>query len=489
MAAAGLLLGERRGAQGADVGELGGDVAGLDVAARHADQRGTRLEVVDDDLQDRRRCLVHPVDVLEDDEDRRRERVVEEERHHLVHALAPELGRERGGVRGVREVDVERGREQREPRRELGAALVDDFAQPHLDQLGRGRLGQAEQVVEEPPERCVRRGGLVRVARDDEGREVAGAGAQLLDEPALADAGVADDLDRPPVPGAQRVERLVEHGDLVVAADEGKVRRAARDAALHRAERERLDRLALALHDERLERLGVEGGAGAVEHRARREDLAGLGARHEPGGEVHRVAHDGVRAAVAGADVAREDRAAVHADAHPEPAGAVGDVAHRAEHPLFVVTHRARDAGDEDDLAAVVVDVGAEERDLVLVGRALHVGDELVERFGDVGRAFALEELVGAVEVEERDGRLTVLRVLAAGQQVRADRGGDVAARCPRCGCSAGRSGPRAAPSRAERAAAGSRVRAPHRRGPRDQRRRRRARRPPGPRSRSPPCR
>ena len=61
---------------------------------------------------------------------------------------------------------------------------------------GAGGLGQPEHVVEQPPERRVRRGGLVRVARDRERGHVAGEPAQLLDQPALADARVADELDR-----------------------------------------------------------------------------------------------------------------------------------------------------------------------------------------------------------------------------------------------------------------------------------------------------
>ena len=53
---------------------------------------------------------------------------------------------------------------------------------------------------------------------------------------------------------------------------------------------------------------------------------------------------------------------------------------------------------------------------LVLVGRALHVATSSSSASATYARALALEQLVGAVEVHERDGRLPVLRVLAAGR-------------------------------------------------------------------------
>ena len=138
--------------------------------------------------------------------------------------LAAELRRERGGVRRVGDVEVERRAEEREPREQIGAPLLDERAQPFGDQLRRRGLGQAEQVVEQPPERRVRGGGLVRVARDDERLHVAGAGAQLLDQPALADARVADELDHAAVPAWSASSASLNVGDLVVAADEREVR-------------------------------------------------------------------------------------------------------------------------------------------------------------------------------------------------------------------------------------------------------------------------
>ncbi len=128
-----------------------------------------------------------------------------------------------------------------------------------------------------------------------------------------------------------------------------------------------------------------------------------------------------------GADVAGEDRTAVHADAQSRGGVAVLDLAQRLEHALLVVAERTRHARDEDDLAAVVVDIRPEERDVVRVGRALHVDDELFDRGRERAGALVLEHRVGAVEVEERDRGVAVLRVLATGEEVGADRGGDEA--------------------------------------------------------------
>ena len=107
-----------------------------------------------------------------------------------------------------------------------------------------------------------------------------------------------------------------------------------------------------------------------------------------------------------------------------------------------------RHAGDEDDLAAVVVDVGAEERDLVLVGDALRGADELVAARRPATSAPSLrEQLVGAVEVQERDRRLAVLGLLVPPVAGGAGRRRDVPAEVERRRAAAGasRSPPRSA--------------------------------------------
>ena len=113
--------------------------------------------------------------------------------------------------------------------------------------------------------------------------------------------------------------------------------------------------------------------------------------RHQARGEVHGVAHHRVGAPVRRTDVAREHAPAVDADAHtgsavrPRRSGAAARSIRSSSSP----TARGRARG-QDELAAVGVDVGAEEADAVLVARRLHVAHQLVELAGDDDRALAL---------------------------------------------------------------------------------------------------
>ena len=62
----------------------------------------------------------------------------------------------------------------------------------------------------------------------------------------------------------------------------------------------------------------------------------------------------------------------------------------------------ARSAGDEQDLAAVLVDVSCEKRDLVPEAGFLRRRDDLVQRSGGGLRAAALQQHVGPFELQER---------------------------------------------------------------------------------------
>ena len=67
---------------------------------------------------------------------------------------------------------------------------------------------------------------------------------------------------------------------------------------------------------------------------------------------------------------------------------------------------------DEDDLAAVAVGVGGQERDLLALDGTLHDGDQGIEPAGRHLRPLAADHLVGPVEVEEGHGDPTVLGLL-----------------------------------------------------------------------------
>ena len=70
-------------------------------------------------------------------------------------------------------------------------------------------------------------------------------------------------------------------------------------------------------------------------------------------------------------DVAGENRAAMDADADRDRQVGIDDRAQREQHALLVVAGRSGRAGGQDQLAAVGVDVGGEERDLLRLGRRL----------------------------------------------------------------------------------------------------------------------
>ncbi len=188
---------------------------------------------------------------------------------------------------------------------------------------------------------------------------------------------------------------------------------------------EREHRMLLALHHEGLQRLGLEPHARGLEHRLRGEDLARLGLGHHARGEVHRVAHHRVGAAVRGAHVTHEDRAAVHADPHVDRGLRVGDLPQGEQHPLLVVAARVGRSRHQDDLAAVAVHVGAQERDAVAVGGLLDGGDEPVERERREVSLVVREHLVHPLEVDERDRDLPMLGVRPSLQEMLADRDRD----------------------------------------------------------------
>ena len=129
------------------------------------------------------------------------------------------------------------------------------------------------------------------------------------------------------------------------------------------------------------------------------------------GAEVHVLAAILVdqRAPVRRPHLTHEYMTSVDADANREPSGFVGDSAQRAQHPTFVVAHRSWRAGDEDDLAAVTVNIGAEEGDALLLHRVLHIADQLVERGGNRIGTLVLDHGVDIVEVDERDRGVAVL--------------------------------------------------------------------------------
>ena len=91
------------------------------------------------------------------------------------------------------------------------------------------------------------------------------------------------------------------------------------------------------------------------------------------------------------------------------------------EHALLVVAGGRRSAGRKDDLAAIAIDIGSEERHAVAVGRFLYVAHQLLQRECSRPHPLLGDEQVHAVVVEESHRYLAMLRLDEARPEVRAD--------------------------------------------------------------------
>ena len=94
---------------------------------------------------------------------------------------------------------------------------------------------------------------------------------------------------------------------------------------------------------------------------------------------------------------------------HREWEAGVDDRPNGAEQALLVIAERLRCAGDEDDPAAVTVDVAFEKRDVVVVRRLFNRPREHLNRLGGGVRALCRDDLVGTRVADECDCRVTVL--------------------------------------------------------------------------------
>ncbi len=287
-----------------------------------------------------------------------------------------------------------------------------------------------EERTEEGAEGVVRRPRLVLLAARADLDHVAALLLQLLREPRLADPGLADQLDQRAVARTRRSDRCGEHRPLAFPADERQgpsLLGRGRGLRGHPANVAGGDGLGDAFERERLQLDGLEGATGALEQVRRSEHLAGLRLAHQTRGESRSRTEDGVRLAELRADLAGEHAATTDPDPQPQRRLEVGDATSRAQDPLLILAFGLRRASDEDDLAAVAVDVTLEEGDPVLVRDLLGAADELVEdAFQPVG-AFLGKQIIDPAEVDERDGGLPVLRLGLAVRKLAADRGRDAA--------------------------------------------------------------
>ncbi len=229
----------------------------------------------------------------------RRQCPVEEDRHDLVHALAPELGRERGGLRRVGQVEVERRTEQWEPRH----AAPGSASRPCARSCSAISSGPA--VSGSPSMSWIsHQNGVYGV--------VASYGSHAIVKVGRSPASWrSSSISRLfPMPGSPTSSIKRPWPDVSAS-------RSSVNAAIS-ASRPTSGRFAMPVSTRRCaaptanastgwrfpltwkgsSAVVSNGRAGAVEHRGGGEDLAGIGPRHEPGRQVHRVTHDRVGAAV-----------------------------------------------------------------------------------------------------------------------------------------------------------------------------------------------
>src|SRR5581483_10901182 len=99
----------------------------------------------------------------------------------------------------------------------------------------------------------------------------------------------------------------------------------------------------------------------------------------------------------------------------------IEDLAHGAQHALFVAAARLGDAGGEDDLRAARGDVAREEADVILGCRALDRAYQVIERTLRRRRAVRREPGVDPGDVDEADDRVAVLAFRRRAREVLAD--------------------------------------------------------------------
>ena len=132
------------------------------------------------------RRLVHPVRVLDDQQRRRREQLRQQRLDDAVQARAPEGRLQLLDLLRRLHGDVERQRDEREPRQQAGVEPLDLVAQRRARRLVGGEV---EQRAQDAAEREVRRRGFVLLADCGEPDEVGRLFEELLDEPGLAEPG------------------------------------------------------------------------------------------------------------------------------------------------------------------------------------------------------------------------------------------------------------------------------------------------------------
>ena len=265
----------------------------------------------------------------------------------------------------------------------------------------------ADRVVVGDPRRCFDHLGqrpvgdalAERKGASPQDRRALDALDELVDEAALADAGLAEDGDEVRAPVADRAcKRVLEELQLDLTADE----RGRRERALRlRRDVEQLPtakRLDAAADRHGIRGLGDDHAVREAQHAGADQDRALRRRLLEPRGEIDRLACRERRIGVLDDDLAGLD-ADSHAEAHLLDRG--HDLERGAKGALRVVLVRERDAErGHDRVAGELLDGAAVRHDA-----ARDVVEVVVDALPDDLRIGARDQPCGVDEIDEEDGR------------------------------------------------------------------------------------
>ena len=232
----------------------------------HRPVPGARTEQPEDEIAGR---LVEVVAVVDREERRTRQHPVQERPGDFGQSLAQEPLVEGGGLGRRRQVEAEQDAQQRDPGDQRRLDRFDDEPEARDDLAGvRGRI-EVQGRSHDRPHREVRGGRFVFLATGPEDPEIRRSGDDLVQQPGLADPGLADHLDEQPMAGARRLDRVEQRAQLGVSTRERQRRPSVLTSADHRPHDRRSHGLCLALGGERRDRRRVEHRLRAVRARSR----------------------------------------------------------------------------------------------------------------------------------------------------------------------------------------------------------------------------
>ena len=312
-------------------------------SAGHGEHPGTSADLDRERAEQLERCVVGVVDVLDDQQGRLGQGRGQQHRGGLVHPRGAELLGDRVRLRRRRDLGTEHDRQQRNQGNCRRGQPGGGGPQLAAGVLGARRDRDAQRAAHQRTSARVGGQPVVRLALRGDPHHQARILGRRLHQAALADAGVARDVDHGSVPDSGRRDRVVEDGELRMTPDDGQ-RRVRLDLAVagERPDDMGLDRVLLALDQERRQRREPEGRPRAPYDVVGGHHLPGLGLDHQPGREVHGVAHDGVGVAGLPAEEPGEDAPPVHSDVQALQDVARDEVGREPETGLLVLAGRGR---------------------------------------------------------------------------------------------------------------------------------------------------